>query len=118
MGNSYCSRGGSSRLFEGKKLSSRRQMYIASSSFSATKCTTPELFICAPGPPSASAVTTSPVTCLITEGPVINICACLVWMMKSVSAGLYTAPPAQGPQISEICGTVPLSITLLKKTRP
>ncbi len=92
-------------------------MYTASSSFSATKCTTPELFICAAGPPSASAVTTSPVTCLITEGPVMNICACLVWMMKSVSAGLYTAPPAQGPQISEICGTVPLSITLLKNTR-
>ena len=27
--------------------------------------------------------------------------------MKSVLAGLYTAPPAQGPMISEICGTTP-----------
>ena len=37
----------------------------------------------------------------------MNICASRVWMMKSVSAGLYAAPPAQGPQISEICGTTP-----------
>ena len=65
----------------------------------------------ASGPPSCSAVTFSPVTCLITCGPVMNICALRVWMMKSVSAGLYAAPPAQGPQISEICGTAPDSIT-------
>jgi len=28
------------------------------------------------------------VTCLITDGPVMNICAMRVWMMKSASAGL------------------------------
>ena len=28
-------------------------------------------------------------------------------MVKSVSAGEYTAPPAQGPKIPEICGTTP-----------
>ena len=49
----------------------------------------------------------------MTCGPVINMRACWVWMMKSVSAGLYAAPPAHGPQMSEICGTVPESITLL-----
>ncbi len=29
--------------------------------------------------------------------------------MKSVIAGEYTAPPAQGPMISEICGITPLA---------
>ena len=38
-------------------------------------------------PPSASAVICSPVTCLMTCGPVMNIWAWRVWMMKSVSAG-------------------------------
>jgi len=28
-------------------------------------------------------------------------------MMKSVMAGLYTAPPAQGPRIALICGNDP-----------
>jgi hypothetical protein len=37
----------------------------------------------------------------------MNISPSRVWMMKSVSAGLYAAPPAHGPQISEICGTRP-----------
>jgi len=32
-------------------------------------------------------------------------------MMKSVSAGEYAAPPAQGPQIIEIWGTAPESWT-------
>jgi hypothetical protein len=32
--------------------------------------------------------------------------------MKSVIAGLYTAPPAQGPMIIEICGITPLAMTL------
>ncbi len=70
------------------KLSSRRQRYTASLSSSATKWTTPECVMWASAPPSCSAVTTSPVTCLMTCGPVMNICACRVWMMKSVSAGL------------------------------
>ena len=34
---------------------------------------------------------------------------------KSVSAGEYTAPPAQGPKIAEICGTTPEAITLRRK---
>ena len=32
--------------------------------------------------------------------------------MKSVIAGEYTAPPAQGPMINEICGITPEAITL------
>ena len=49
----------------------------------------------------------------MTCGPVMNIWAWRVWMMKSVSAGEYAAPPAQGPQMSEICGTAPESTTLV-----
>jgi hypothetical protein len=33
-------------------------------------------------------------------------------MMKSVIAGEYTAPPAQGPMIKEICGMTPDACTL------
>jgi hypothetical protein len=33
-------------------------------------------------------------------------------IVKSVIAGLYTAPPAQGPMIKEICGITPEAITL------
>jgi hypothetical protein len=43
----------------------------------------------------------------------MNICALRVWMMKSVSAGEYAAPPAQGPQINATCGTAPDNITLV-----
>jgi hypothetical protein len=32
----------------------------------------------------------------------MNMCAWRVWMMKSVSAGEYAAPPAQGPAMMEI----------------
>ena len=32
--------------------------------------------------------------------------------MKSVIAGEYTAPPAHGPMISEICGMTPEASTL------
>ncbi len=35
--------------------------------------------------------------------------------MKSVMAGEYTAPPAQGPMIALICGTTPLESTFLRK---
>ena len=31
--------------------------------------------------------------------------------VKSVIAGEYTAPPAHGPMISEICGITPEAIT-------
>ena len=58
-------------------------------------------------------MTSSPVTVLITSGPVMNMCE--VWStisVKSVIAGEYTAPPAHGPMISEICGITPEQITL------
>jgi len=35
--------------------------------------------------------------------------------MKSVSAGEYTAPPALGPRMSEICGITPDAATLRRK---
>ena len=38
--------------------------------------------------------------------------------MKSVSAGEYTVPPAQGPMMAEIWGITPEAITLLKKMAP
>ena len=36
--------------------------------------------------------------------------------MKSVIAGEYTAPPAHGPMISEICGMTPEASMLRRKT--
>ena len=36
-------------------------------------------------------------------------------MMKSVIAGEYTAPPAHGPMIAEICGTTPEASVLRRK---
>ena len=80
--------GGSSMLFCGRKLSSFLAMRIACSSSSATKWMTPETAMWASAPPSASPLTFSPVTCLITLGPVMNIWALRVWMMKSVRAGV------------------------------
>jgi hypothetical protein len=38
--------------------------------------------------------------------------------MKSVIAGEYTAPPAQGPMITEICGTTPEASILRWNTSP
>ena len=58
-------------------------------------------------------VTSSLVTDLMTRGPVMNMWLVPSTMkMKSVSAGLYTAPPAQVPMIPAICGTTPELITL------
>ena len=70
-------------------------------------------------PPSSSNSTSSPVTVLMTSGPVMNMCD--VWstmIVKSVMAGEYTAPPAQGPMTSEICGMTPDDITLRRKISP
>jgi hypothetical protein len=36
--------------------------------------------------------------------------------MKSVMAGEYTAPPAHGPMMTEICGTTPDASTLAWNT--
>ena len=52
------------------------------------KCATPLVLLWVVAPPSASPVTTSPVTVLMTSGPVMNIL--LVWSTmntKSVRAG-------------------------------
>ena len=38
--------------------------------------------------------------------------------MKSVMAGEYTAPPAQGPRITLICGITPDASTLRWKMPP
>ena len=70
----------------------------------------------AAAPPSSSKVTSSPVTVLITSGPVMNM-----WLVpstmrvKSVIAGEYTAPPAAGPMIRLICGMTPEARVLRKK---
>jgi hypothetical protein len=64
-------------------------------------------------PPSSSRVTSSPVTVFTTSGPVMNMCEVSRTMkMKSVMAGLYTAPPAHGPRITLICGITPDDCTL------
>ena len=75
------------------------------------------MWVCAP--PSSSNPTSSPVTALMTSGPVMNMCE--VWATittKSVRAGEYTAPPAQGPMMSEICGMTPEAWTLRLKISP
>jgi hypothetical protein len=38
--------------------------------------------------------------------------------IKSVIDGEYTAPPAQGPRITLICGITPEALTFLKKISP
>ena len=63
--------------------------------------------------------TSSPVTVLITSGPVTNIWLVLSTMTtKSVSAGEYTAPPAAGPMMIEICGMTPDARVLRRKISP
>ena len=58
-------------------------------------------------------------TVLTTSGPVMNICDVSRTMkMKSVMAGLYTAPPAQEPRITLIWGTTPDASTLRLKIPP
>ena len=70
-------------------------------------------------PPSSSKVTSSPVTVLTTSGPVMNMwLVSLTMKMKSVSAGEYTAPPAQGPMMTEICGITPEADALRRKMPP
>ncbi len=70
-------------------------------------------------PPRSSKATSSPVTVLMTSGPVMNMCEVPSTMtMKSVMAGEYTAPPAHGPMISEICGITPDACTLRRKISP
>ena len=61
-------------------------------------------------------MTSSPVTVLITSGPVMNMCEVSFTMkVKSVMAGEYTAPPAHGPMITLICGMTPDARTFRSK---
>ncbi len=67
-------------------------------------------------PPSASLVTSSCVTVLITSGPVTNMYEVFSTMTtKSVMAGEYTAPPSHGPRMAEICGMTPEASVLRRK---
>ena len=92
---------------------------MPSSSFSAAKWATPLLVACTLAPPSSSDVTVSPVTLFTTAGPVRNMYDVFFTMMvKSVNAGEYTAPPAHGPKIPEICGTTPDERIFLSKISP
>ena len=78
---------------------------------------TPLLVVWVRAPPNSSAVTSSCVTVLTTSGPVTNMYdVSLTMKMKSVKAGEYTAPPADGPMIMLICGTTPEAMTLRWKT--
>ena len=64
--------------------------------------------MCTRAPPSASNPTSSLVTWRITSGPVMNMYEVpSAISTKSVSAGLYTAPPAHGPRTALIWGTTP-----------
>jgi len=106
--------GGSSRLFEGRKLNNSRTIIKVWSSSFPLKCATPLFELWVVAPPSSSFVTSSWVTVLITSGPVTNMWLfSLTIKIKSVRAGEYTAPPAHGPSIAEIWGITPDDITLL-----
>ena len=71
---------------------------------------TPLLVVWVIAPPSSSALTSSCVTVFTTSGPVTNMYELSFTMkMKSVNAGEYTAPPADGPITTLICGTTPLA---------
>ena len=82
----------------------------------ATKCATP-LRSCTFGPPRSNAPTSSPMTSFTTAGPVRNMFPRSVITTKSVSAGEYEPPPADAPQITEICGIRPDSATFSLKIR-
>ena len=100
--------GADSRLFCGKNDNKKRTSSRHACSSAETNVATPLFDAWLIAPPSSSSVTSSPVTVLTTSGPVMNM-----WLdsrtmkMKSVIAGEYTAPPAHGPRMTEICGTTP-----------
>ena len=108
--------GGLSTLLEGTKLSSFRTSARHSISESCAKCATPDTEACTSAPPNSSGVTSSCVTVFTTLGPVTNMYEMPRTMnTKSVMAGLYTAPPAQGPSTALICGTTPEICVLRRK---
>jgi hypothetical protein len=56
------------------------------------------------------------VTVFTTLGPVTNMYEDPRTMyVKSVIAGEYTAPPAHGPRMAEICGITPEASVLRRK---
>ena len=111
--------GASSVLFWGRYDSSSFTSSIACGSLSASSCATPLRLLCTTGPPRSTALTCSPVTALMTSGPVMNMKLVPSAMItKSVSAGEYTAPPAHGPRITEICGMTPDASTLRVNISP
>ena len=64
-------------------------------------------------------ITSSDVTALMTCGPVINMLLVFFTMItRSVRAGEYTAPPAQGPMITDIWGITPELHTLRLNISP
>ena len=111
--------GGSSRLFCGKNDIKKRTSSKHACSSAETNVATPLFDAWLIAPPSSSNVTSSPVTVFTTSGPVMNM-----WLdsrtmkMKSVIAGEYTAPPAHGPRMTEICGITPEACTLRWKMPP
>src|SRR3712207_443362 len=109
-------RGGSARLFDGTYRNSSLIAVRQASSESWVKCETPETVAWVSAPPSCSIVTSSWVTVFTTFGPVTNMYDVPRTMYtKSVIAGEYTAPPAHGPRIAEICGTTPEASVLRRK---
>ena len=75
-----------------------------------------DFVLCDIAPPRDSKSTSSPVTVLITSGPVMNMCEVSLTMnTKSVIAGEYTAPPAHGPMTAESCGITPDASVLRRK---
>ena len=70
------------------------------------------------GPPSAAASISSPSASRTTPGPVRNIAASSVIMIRSVSAGEYAPPPADAPETTEICGTTPVSADRVAEDPP
>src|SRR5690554_5046627 len=95
-------------LLDGRKLNNLLISWIHASSLALLKCATPLIWLWVVAPPKASEETSSPVTVFMTWGPVINIWLVLSTIkIKSVMAGEYTAPPAHGPIMTEICGITP-----------
>src|SRR6185312_5814505 len=76
--------GGSSKLFEGKNETSFLKILKQSISSSARKCATPLFWLWIIAPPSSMDETFSFVTSLTTSGPVTNMYADFVMIMKSV----------------------------------
>ncbi len=75
-------------MFEGRNDRRYRTRFKTSSSSSPIDEATPDFAACVIAPPSSSNVTSSPVTVLITSGPVMNMCEVSFTMnVKSVIAG-------------------------------